>query len=104
MKIKRNLFIVYQNQLGNSAYDDPDTGVDHLLHVLLRAIKELNKPDKPLYIMDIQRFISNFFENDPEFAHICPECKTTLGKRLDLKALPMSVNDADNDAASVASS
>ena len=58
--------------------------------------------------MDIQRYISEYFEYfgrqlNPE-ERLVPECKTTLGKRLDLKPpilVTNAVNETVSDAASV---
>lgn len=62
--------------------------------------------------MDIQRYISEYFEyfgrNLYPEERLVPECKTTLGKRLDLKPAILvtnvannAANGAANDAASV---
>ena len=52
--------------------------------------------------MDIQRYISEYFEYFGRHLYpeerLVPECKTTLGKRLDLKP-PILVTNAANDAA-----
>jgi len=79
---------MYQNQPGELARINKD-GTDRLINILLQAIKELRRNQKPLFIMDIQRYISRYFEENQKYpsghsSNICPECKTTLSKRLDL--------------------
>ena len=94
-------FVLYVS-ISKVASDESDNCVrlsnaeqNHFVSEAKDLLREENK-NRPLYIMDIQRYISNKFSNvanaekDPNkdvlFSHndICPQLKTTLEKRLDL--------------------
>ena len=94
--------VLYVN-ISKVASDGNNNGVrlsnaeqNHFVSEAIDALREENK-NRPLYIMDIQRYISKKLANvakaekdpnkDVRFSYndIPPECKTTLEKCLDLK-------------------
>ena len=101
-------FVLYVS-ISKVASDESDNGVrrtvvtvrlsnaeqNHFVSEAIDALREGNK-NGPLYIMDIQRYISKKLANvakaekDPNkddifsYYDICPQWKTTLEKRLDL--------------------